>query len=181
MAKITKSADAPTEPIDFNIGGAVFHLEDGTSVFETDNQPLIANAKLNKWLAVEEDVVVPSDIANDGYDPNDPHDNPRADALSLQASPAAVAAAQANNTAIQTAAGIAQAEPVVQPTVAEQKDASFDALGIATAPELAVPVDAPATEAPSTPPAEAPAKSVVVTTPADNTTTPATSTAGSAS
>jgi hypothetical protein len=92
----------PQRPSTFSLGNAEFDLERKNSVYETEDAAIIANARVHPYLQVEEDQVAP-DAAVAVSDPLDPHQNPSADHLSTAATPAAVAAAEANEAAIRQA------------------------------------------------------------------------------
>lgn len=156
MARITKSDRAPQEPLHFTFGTTEFDLADAGSVFETDDPSVIATARANMNLKVEDETSTTIVVAAE-KDMLDPHQNPAADHLSAQASPAAVSAAVSNEKAIKAAAGLDITAPSDKPTVPETLQAMFNAVGVRGEPstmESAAPTPEPAT--PPAPPAAAP-------------------------
>lgn len=94
MATITFNGLQPADQEDFHFvfanGG--FDLTAKGS-YETDDPTLIANAAVHPWLSVAYPQVDPADAVVP--DPNDPHQSPEADHLSVNASPESIAAAEA--------------------------------------------------------------------------------------
>jgi hypothetical protein len=94
MATITFNGLQPADQEDFRFvfasGG--FDLTAKGS-YETDDPTLIANAAVHPWLLVAYPPVDPADEVVP--DPNDPHQTPEADHLSVNASPESIAAAEA--------------------------------------------------------------------------------------
>lgn len=155
MARITKSDNAPAEAKHFSLANVEFDLKAKNSVYETDDAAVIANARAHPYLAVEEDVQAP-DATVTASDPLDPHENPSADHLSTAATPAAVAAADANEAAIREATGLSDAfgapADSPEPTVAETLGATFDV----AAPDAEPVFPADAEQSAQAPPADAP-------------------------
>lgn len=139
MATITKSADAPSGNASLSVGQTTFTLTDASPTYTTDDPVILQAARASSEFKVEEDVAAEV-VAADGTpgDPNDPRLNPRADHLSAQASPEAIAAAEENRLAIQNVVGTGnqQVNDGVQPTIAEQQNALFDTLGVQVEPVL---------------------------------------------
>lgn len=153
MARITKSDSAPADAKHFSLGNVEFDLERKNSVYETEDAAVLANARVHPYLQVEEDHVAP-DAAVAVSDPLDPHQNPSADHLSSAATPAAVAAAEANEAAIREATGLADStrQPTTdEPTVAETLAATFNV----AAPDAEPVFAADAEESAEAPPADA--------------------------
>lgn len=141
MARITKSDTAPSDLQHFSLAQVEFDLTRKNSVYETDDPAVIANARTNPQLVVEEDAPSAAPVAAVS-DVLDPHQNPSADHLSALASPAAVAAANANEAAIREAAGLDDSFGVSDgaPTIAETLQATFDVVAPSATPEF--PADA---------------------------------------
>lgn len=154
MARISKSENAPAEAKHFSLGNAEFDLERKNSVYETEDAAIIANARVHPYLVVEEDQEAP-DATVAVSDPLDPHQNPSADHLSAVATPAAVAAADANEAAIRDATGLSEStrQPTAEePTIAETLAATFSV----AAPDADPVFAADAEESAEAPPADAP-------------------------
>lgn len=134
MATITLSDKAPKDAgvISFNFAEDEFQLE-GTESHESEDPGLISNARVHPWLDVEVPVVA-NEVADD-YDPNDPHDNPRADHLSPLATQEVKDAAAANEAAIMAEAfpeRVVEEEPVAAPVASTFSTPSFTSVGTST-------------------------------------------------
>jgi hypothetical protein len=164
MATITKSADAPAGVENFSVGNVDFTLSTSSPKFVTDDQSVIGNARVNAWLDVEYDKPV-ADPDAAPVDKNDPHSNPEADHLSAQASPAAKAAAAANQAAISDTVTGEQSVSAGSPPVAQ---AVADSLSIIGVPDKA---EVPFAETPSATPPVEPVSSKTEDSPAVATTT----------
>lgn len=143
MARITKSDAAPADAKHFSLANVEFDLS-GSAAYETDDSTVIANARSNPFLKVEEDTVAPAQQVAE-VDPLDPHRNPSADHLSTLASPSAVKAAEANESAIREAAGLNDSFAVSDgaPTIAETLEATFETAAPDAEPKF--PADAKST------------------------------------
>lgn len=140
MAKITKSDHASKGPEHFSLGSAEFDLDSATDAYETSDPEILSNARANRNLHVEEDVVAPDPTAQ-SVDPLDPHRNPAADHLSSRGSDEAVSAADANEAAIQDVVQVYKPAAGQAPSVTETLQATFDAVGADAAPQPQVPED----------------------------------------
>lgn len=141
MAKITKSDRAPADVGTISIGSASFDLPRKNSVYETDDPLVISSARANPFLSVEEDAPAAAPADAPVADALDPHVTPQADHLSAYASQAAKDAAAANEAAIRESTGLDQTfrnDSADEPTIQESLQATFDTLGIDTAPAVAV-------------------------------------------
>jgi hypothetical protein len=147
-ATITKSSAAPTDAETFSIGQIDFNLNDKSPEFVTEDPSVIASAKANSFLTV---VLAPEPVDPNApiADPNDPQVNFEADHLSALASPASIAAATANQAAIEEITSGQQNVAADSPTIAETLNATFNAIGVQTAPVLPEAEAAPAASAPA--------------------------------
>lgn len=163
---ITKSTSAPADVENFSVGNVDFTLNAASPSFVTNDQTVIGNAIANAWLDVEYPPAAETDDAD--VDPNDPFFNPEADHLSSQASPAAVTAANTNQSAIADVVTGEQSVSAGGPTTAESVGSLFAAVGITSAPILPVtpPTPAPVTPpvTPTTPASSAPSSEAATTT-----------------
>lgn len=154
MAKITKSAHAPSGDLIVTTAAGDFTVSDGGS-YETSDHGIITNVEGNKFFDVEHDKAETAPTEELKGDPNDPHVNPSADHLSSIASPESVAAADANEKAIKEVVS-PEVELTPNPTVAELQENFFENVGVNSNP-IAPTENAPAEEAPKaeepTPPA----------------------------
>lgn len=158
MAKITKSAHAPSGELSVTNAGGSFTVSDGGS-YETSDVAVLSNVVSNPFLVVEFDKAETEETAEVKGDQNDPHVNPSADHLSSVASPEAVAAADANEKAIKEVVS-PEVEVTPNPTVAEIQESFFDNNGIEAAPVQATSEVPPPAEEPTPPPVEEPAPPV---------------------
>lgn len=134
MAKISKSAEAPGDLRAFTFANTVVEVDN--LPLETDDPVVIAAADQHPFLDVEREPV-DANVAPEGYDVNDPHDNPRADHLSASGSDEARSAADANERAILEAVGNTGLVPNSDnPTVSESVNHTFDVVGVEDAPQL---------------------------------------------
>jgi hypothetical protein len=135
MAKISKSDAAPSGDLHVSLGRVDFDLTSKKKVYETTDPTVISDARAHVFLSVEEDAPAPVREEQADYDPNDPHDNPASDHLSIWASDEAVKAAAANEAAVRDAAGLAVHvsasgdAPDDVPTVEETINETLDAVG----------------------------------------------------
>lgn len=157
MATIKRAQDAPEDLTHFSLGQADFDLEGADASYETDDPSVIADANVNPFLTVEQEVAAPEEQP-DERDPNDPHVNPAADHLSIWASQEAKDAAAANDAAIAKAAGVDRQRVTRNegnPSVAEAVGQTFETVEVDGDPQFAggevEPQTASSTEA--TPPA----------------------------
>jgi hypothetical protein len=145
MAKITKSAHAPSGDLLVTTAAGDFTVSDGGS-YETTDKAILDNVGGNNFLVVELDKAETAPAEELKGDQNDPHVNPSADHLSSLASPEAVAAADANEKAIRDTVS-PEIEVTPNPTVAEIQESFFDNVGINADP-VAPTENAPVEEAP---------------------------------
>lgn len=103
MATISLSDAAPKVDGDFGfaLANVNFDLGAGGS-YDTDDPAVLSAAEVHPFLKVE--FPEPTEEEKAEYDPNDPHQNPVADHLSVYASPEVKQAADEADAAIQEAA-----------------------------------------------------------------------------
>lgn len=136
MARIVKAKDAPDDLSAVTLGQLT--LEADQLPFDTDDASVLAAARGNRFVYVEEDEAGPLTGPEAVADPLDPHRNPEADHLSAFASKSAIEAAEANEAAIREVASPYQnISTGDNPTTAEAVQGAFDAVGVEDAPSFA--------------------------------------------
>lgn len=134
MARISKSAEAPPGGMHFSLGHTEFDIDDATPVYETADPAIIAAARLNAHLTVEEDSVAPpvpeAEAISVSRESLDPHKNPSADHLSTSASPAAIEAAAQNDAAIRAVVGNPERSDSADPGITAALTGMLRAAGV---------------------------------------------------
>lgn len=114
MAKISLNSNAPKdEAVHLTFGAIDFDLKDSSAVYETDDPTLISNAAAHPWLTVK--VELPAEEAQQERDLSDPQNNPSIDHLAAEASPEAIAKAEAEADRARKEAA-ADVQDLVEPT-----------------------------------------------------------------
>lgn len=129
MARISKSDNAPKDDLHISLSAGEFDLKGTSAVYETDDPAIIADARANPFLSVEEEVAGAATAVQAG-DPLDPHFNPAADHLSAARSDEAVQAADENEARIKEATGADVTAPTEAPSVADSVEATLRASGV---------------------------------------------------
>lgn len=137
MAKISKSGSAPAGPTHYTLGMYEFDLTDGGAPYESNDEMLIAAARLVPGLTVTDGPAPKTNDTAPTPDLLDPHKNPAVDHLSIWASDSAVSAAASNDDAVRKASGELEAVITPNPTVAEILQGMFDAVGSQEIPATA--------------------------------------------
>lgn len=135
MARIVKASNAPDDLSAVTLGQLT--LEADQLPFDTDDASVLAAARGNRFVEIEEEQAEASQTAAAAVDPYDPHRNPEADHLSAFASASAIKAAEANERAIREVASpyqnIATGEA---PTTEESVKSTFENVGVEDAPSF---------------------------------------------
>ena len=151
MARIVKSDSAPSDLSAVTLGQLT--LEADQLPYETDDPSVLAAARGNRFVEIEEEQAEAPLTGAVEDDPFDPHRHPEADHLSAFASASAIKAAEANERAIRAVASPDQNIPVGDaPTVKETVESTFVNVGVEDAPAFA---DAPEPVEPPAAPEEA--------------------------
>lgn len=114
MAKISLNSNAPTkEKVHFSFGGTDFDLDSPSAVYESDDPAIIAAAGAHDWLVVK--IELPKQDERAEVDMTDPHNNPKVDHLSSEATAETIAKAEAEAERIRE-----EVNPQVQDYAPEQ-------------------------------------------------------------
>lgn len=136
MARIVKAQDAPGDLSAVTLGQLT--LEAGQLPYETEDPAILAAARGNRFVEVEEDEVEGGLTgAAAEADPLDPHKDASVDHLSAFASAEAIAAAEANDNAIREAVSpIQNLAAADEPSTADAVRGAFENVGLNDDPKF---------------------------------------------